>query len=503
MSETLERAAQRIAEWRRDPVKMVVEEFGVTPDAWQVDALRAFAAPYDRDPRMQRIAMQACAGPGKSAVEAWCGWNFLVCYAEKGFHPNAAAVSITGKNLKDNLWKEMAVWQGRSPFLQAAFTWTSERIFAKDHPQTWWLSARAISQSASPEEQGRTLSGLHARYILYLIDESGDIPPSVLRAAEQGLSNCAWGKIMTAGNPTSQAGLLFHAVARQSHLWTIIRINGDPDDPKRSPRIDLNWAREQIRLHGRDNAWVMAYILGQFPPGGLNTLLSPDDVYAAIARHVPEDRYQFVHKRLGIDVARFGDDETVIFPRQGLAAFNPVGMRGATTDAIAARVMRAKDSWGSELEVIDDTGGWAGGVIDQCALAGVNLLAINASGKATNPRYYNARAENWFEMAAMIKRGMSLPDVPGFVDELCTPRYTFKDGKFLLEDKEMTKTLLGRSPDHADALALTFSLPDQPTSFRLEPALATAMTARDAARERNLNYDPFTQLEDPSYGDRS
>src|SRR5574338_1652203 len=107
-------------------------------------------------------------------------------------------------------------------------------------------------------------------------------------------------------------------------MWHTIRITGYPDDHNRSPRIDIDWAREQIKLYGRDNPWVMAYILGKFPPSSINTLLGPDEVAESIGRHLTEDKYGFAQKRIGVDVSRFGDDRTIIFPRQGLSAFTPV-----------------------------------------------------------------------------------------------------------------------------------------------------------------------------------
>jgi hypothetical protein len=70
-------AAATIQHWRENPVAFVYDNFKVEPDAWQKKVLEAFA-----DPTKHRISMQACAGPGKSAVEAWCGWNFLCCYGE-------------------------------------------------------------------------------------------------------------------------------------------------------------------------------------------------------------------------------------------------------------------------------------------------------------------------------------------------------------------------------------------------------------------------------------
>jgi len=302
----------------------VTEVFNATPDEWQKEALEAFAS---GDKEKQRISLRACSGPGKSSVLAWVGWNFLLCYGETGHHPNGIATSVSYDNLKDNLWKEFSVWQGRSKILSKAFVWTKERIFAKDHPPTWFISARTWSKNANPDEQGRTLSGLHSKYILYLIDESGDINPSILKAAEQGLSNCTFGKIVQAGNPISEEGILYLAATKLRHQWFNISITGDPDDPKRSTRIDSDWAREQIRLYGKDDPWVQAYILGKFPKGGLQGIISPDEVEEAMTRSLRPEVYNWSQKRIGIDVARTGgdmcfDDKTEILTNEGWKLFS-------------------------------------------------------------------------------------------------------------------------------------------------------------------------------------
>lgn len=464
---------------------MVRNEFHVEPDAWQLDVLNAFG-----DPGKQRIAMQACVGPGKSAVLAWLGWNFMLCYSDGVNHPNGAAISIDAANLKNNLWKELAVWRDRSRLLLKMFEMTAETIFARDFPKTWFLSARTWSKNANQEEQGRTLSGLHAKSILYLCDEAGDISPSVLRAAEQGLSNCEWGKIVMAGNPTSLEGMLYKAVAEQSHLWVPVIITADPNDPKRTPRIDKAWAQLQIDEYGRDNPWVMAAILGKFPPSSFNALLGPDDVRAAMGRHLLIDQYDYAQKRIGGDIARFGDDSTVLFPRQGLAAFAPVEMRGARTDQIAARWMAAKIKWASEVDLIDDTGGWGAGVIDAARLGGVTLIPVYASGKADDPRFYNKRAETTFRAAAWIKAGGALPNVPSLVREaVAASVYTFKDGKFLVLEKAQVKVnLSGKSPDFWDALCLTFALVEMPGRESPQAMLAGLTGANGVKSE----WDPFS-----------
>lgn len=461
-------ASERIREWRLDPVKFVRECFGIEPDKWQAKALQAFAS---EDEIARRISLQACAGPGKTAVLTWCGLNFLTCYGEIGHHPNAAAVSVTQDNLRDNLWKEFSVSMQRSEFHRQAFVWTKERIFAKDHPETWFISARSFPKKSNSEEQGRTLSGLHSKYILYLIDESGDINPAILKAAEQGLSNCSFGKIMQAGNPTSLEGVLHIAATKQRHLWTVIRISGDPDDPDRSNRIDIKWAREQISQYGKDDPWVKAYILGIFPPASMNALMGIEEVEEAMRRRVNPDQYDWAQKRLGIDVSRFGDDSTVIFPRQGLQAFTPVVMRfDATKDKpsvdIAHRAMMAKERWNYEQEYLDDTVGWAHGAIDVLRAAGHSPIGVNfASKKTYDPRYFNVRAEIILKLVDWIRRGGAIPHIPQLARELTTAQFSWVDGKYRVEEKDQIKKRLGFSTDYMDALALTFAQPEMPASL--------------------------------------
>jgi len=469
----------------------VREQFGAEPDPWQVDALVAFA-----DPAIRRISLQACAGPGKSTILAWCGWYFLATQATPNGHPKGLATSITAQNLRDNLWAEFAKWHANSEFLKAAFTWSPSRIAAKDHPSTWFLSPKAWPKTGSADEQGATLSGMHSQNVLALIDESGAIPTTVLRAGEQALPNTVFGKLVQAGNPIALDGMLFAAANQLRHLWHVIRITGDPDDPKawvNAPRVGTEPAamnRLQLHTYGRDNAWCKAYILGEFPDEALNALIGIEDVLAAQQRHLEPSQYDWAQKRLGVDVARFGDDRTVIFPRQGMAAFKPVQLRGMATTDIAARVAMAQASWGSELNLVDDTGHWGHGVIDNLLAAGIPSMGIQFHGKAINPRYKNRRAEMWLEMTDAIKKGMALPNVPELVAELTTPTYTFVNGTFQLEEKDQIKSRLGRSPDLADALALTFAIPDMPN--QVQERIHGQRTSSGAIKVAT-DYDPYAQ----------
>lgn len=476
---------KQIVEWKRDPNRFVRDMFHVEPDRWQSDVLKMLGRPGRK-----RIAMKSCAGPGKTTVLAWAGWHRLTCYAGINEHPKGSAVSITGDNLRDNLWAEMARWQNESPFLLEAFQWQKERIFARDHPETWFLASKSWAKAADPETIGRTLSGQHARYPFYLIDESGDMPPQMVRSAEQGLTGCDDGLIITAGNTTSQTGLLYEVTTRGRGQWEVVSITGDPDDPDRSPRVDIDWAREQIALYGRENPWVMAYILGQFPPGGINALLSIEEVEAAQKRNPLPPTYDWAQKRIGVDVARFGDDRTVLFPRQGSASFTPTVMRHARNSAvsvdIASRIMQMSREIGAEVAFLDDTVGWAHGAIDVMRAAGHSPVAVAFDKPSPNPRYYNMRAEMWMEMADWIKRGGALPPNPELVAELTGPTYFFNGGKFQIEAKDQVKKRLGRSPDLADALALSFALPDQPAQSK-----DFVLPSR---HKSTLDYDPLSRI---------
>lgn len=460
---SIREAQRKIKHWRENPVAFVYDNFGVDLDPWQIDALEPIGG--SPNPR-RRLGMKACTGPGKSATLAWIGWHRLSCFADRGEYPKGAALSGEGRdNLRDNLWAELAKWQQRSEFLSRAFTHNQSQIYANDHSETWFLSARSYAKDANAEAIGRSLSGLHSRYPFVLLDETGDMPVTVGQKASQIFTGgVVDGLISAAGNPTSTTGLLHEICTTQRQLWTIITITADPEDPKRTPRVDIAHAKEQIELHGRDNPWVMVTILGLFPPHGFNVIVSVDEVEAAMRRGLKEDAYGWSQKRLGIDVARFGDDRSVIFPRQGLMAFRPVEMRKVRTTDIAARVMQAKNKWGSEMEFIDDTGHWGHGVIDNLFAAGFSPHGIQFHAPALDPRYKNRRAEMWLEMGKWIKRGGCIPNIQSLVGELTTPTYTFANGKLQLEEKDQVKKRLGRSPDIADALALTFAIPDMPSA---------------------------------------
>lgn len=451
---------------------MVRELFGVEPDAWQVDVLDAF-------PREQKIAMVACKGPGKTTVLAWLCWNFLVCYEAP---LKILATSITADNLSDGLWAEMAKWQAKAPLLQRTFQWSATEIRSRE-TQTKFMSARAWPRSGNPQEQSDTLAGFHEDRVMAVLDESGGIPIAVLATAEAVLANAQGDKVarvVQAGNPTQMDGCLYESAVKHRSHWWVKEITADPADPKRTPRVAVEWAQEQIDKYGRDNPWVLVNVFGRFPVSGLQTLLSPDDVRAAMARTYREDAIAHAARILGVDVARFGDDSTVLFPRQGLVAFPPHQMRNADTNQVAGATAHKWRTWEAHAIMVDGTGGYGAGVVDVLRGMSYDATEVQFAGKPLDAKFQNKRAEMWWLMAEWVKAGGALPNVPELVAELSIPTYHFKGDKICIEDKDQVKLRMGRSPDFADALALTFAFPV------MKPSQMQRARQREA-----MEYDPL------------
>ena len=465
----LELSNAQLLAWKMRPDIMVRELFGVEPDGWQEDALRAF-------PTTPRIAMKAAKGPGKTACLSWMAWNFLLTRV----NPNIAAVSINADNLRDGLWKEMAVWRNKSQLLKAKFEWQTERIFAREAPATWWMSARAWSKAADPTQLGNTLAGLHTDHIMFLIDESGSIPTAITATAEAGLSSAKEAHIVQAGNTNMLEGALYDACVLRRRLWHVIEITGDPDNPKRSKRISIEWARQMIETYGRDSPFVKVMVLGEWPAASINALLSADEVRAAMTdRRYQQHDIDHAARVLGIDVARFGDDASIIFPRQGLVAFAPKVMRNVTSTAGAGQVARTWGDWDADAAFIDNTGGYGAGWIDQLQALNRQPIGVGFAESALDGRYYNRRAEMCFLAAEWVKKGGCLPDDPDLVAEMSQTTYTFKGDRLLIEPKEIIKAKLGRSPDKFDGLMLTFA----------EPVMRKRPAVLPMAREKA--YDVF------------
>ena len=172
----------------------------------------------------------------------------------------------------------------------------------------------------------------------------------------------------------------------------------------------------------------------------------------------------------------------MIFPRQGLVAFKPHKMRNVRSPEGAGQVARVWEDWNVDAVFVDNTGGFGAGWVDQLRLLNRQAIGVGFSESAQEKtRYANRRAEMYFAMAEWVKRGGALPDEPDLVAELSETTYTFQGDKLILEPKKVIKLKIGRSPDLADALALTFAA----------PVASRATQPQMPRRQIEESYDPF------------
>lgn len=432
---------------------MVRDLFGVEPDPAQARVLDAF-------PTCPRIAMQSCTGSGKTATLAWLAWNFLLTRP----HPIIGATSITASNLKSNLWSELARWYGISPLLQSAFELQKSQIISREFPATWKLEARAFAGDADATTVANALRGLHAKYVMWLLDETGAYPEAVLPTCEAIFSgDPVEAHIVQAGNPTNLGGPLYQAATKSRRHWFVVEITADPDDPHRTPRVSIDHARKHIETYGRDNPWVLVNIFGKFPPSSFNALIGPDEITEAFRRSPREYEIGRAPKIIGVDVARFGDDRSVMAKREGILMHPFRIARNVDSTAGAGWVLREFLEFQASAIFVDGTGGFGSGWVDQLRALGQAPIEVHFSAEAGNKaRYANKRTEMYFDFVEWIRRGGALPETPELVAELSMTTYTFKDDKMILEPKEDVKAKIGHSPDISDAAALTFAYPVVP-----------------------------------------
>ena len=214
-------------------------------------------------------------------------------------------------------------------------------------------------------------------------------------------------------------------------------------------------------------------MLCDFNAGSSSALIAVDTVTAASGRHAIESAYSFAPKILGVDVARQGDDSSVIFRRQGLASWKPRVLKGADSTTVASVVIQEMQDFGADAVFVDGSGGYGAGVIDRLRLLGHQPVEVQFGGRATDPRYANKRMEMYWELAKWLEGGGCIPDDAALKVELCTPTYSHDNAKGVmkLESKDDIKARMGKSPDRADALALTFAFPVAPKLSPLEQAI--------------------------------
>lgn len=205
-------------------------------------------------------------------------------------------------------------------------------------------------------------------------------------------------------------------------------------------------------------------MLCDFTASAGNVLIPIDIVVAAAEKDILPQDIEGAPVILGADVARFGGDRCIIFRRQGLCAFKPEVYQDIDNMTFAGHLIRAINKYKPDAVFVD--AGRGEGVIDRCRQLGYEITEINFGARASEPnRYVNKRTEMWDDCREWLEAGGSIPDDSVLEAELSAPEYRYDAAnRMVLEKKEEIKEKIGRSPDLADGLVLTFAEPVFPRS---------------------------------------
>ena len=207
-----------------------------------------------------------------------------------------------------------------------------------------------------------------------------------------------------------------------------------------------------------------------FSASASDVVIPIDLVSEAAKRELTEADVSGAPVIIGLDVARFGDDATVLTVRKGLWCQRQQVHRGLDTMQAADVLINAINTY-KPSAVFVDVGAMGAGVVDRVRMLHYNVTEVNFAGSPQDTdRYANLRAEMYFKLKAWLESGGALPNEPTLKSELSVVEYSFaRNGKILLEPKEKIKEKIGKSPDYADSLALTFAMPVYAGVSKYEP----------------------------------
>lgn len=423
-----------------DPVGYVRDVLQVEPDAWQIAALEAA-----RDHK--RVAAASGHGIGKTAFVAWVVHWFISTRP----NPQIVVTANTKNQLDTKTWRELAKWN------QVAlngdwFDITATRMELKDSPDTWFASAIPWT-----EHNSESFAGTHEDHVLIVFDEASAIADIIWDVTE-GAMTTAGAHWIALGNPTKNTGRFRECWGRFRHRWHTMQV-----DSRTAKMADQKQISEWVADYGEDSDFVRVRVKGEFPKSSSAQLIS--SAYVEDATKYKAVGYEKLPLIIGVDVARFGDDQTVICARRGRKVYPLSKFRELDTMQVAGHVAEIIKKMKPRLVNID-VGAMGAGVVDRLREQGFDVRGINFGAEPTDKiKYANKRAEMWGVMAEWLKEGGEIPDDYELKQDLIGPEYSYTSNQqLLLEKKEMMKKRGLSSPDCGDALALTFAAPVSDTA---------------------------------------
>ena len=419
------------------------------PRKWQAKILSTIRDHLqDPETRFQplRIAVASGKGIGKSAlVSMIIDWGMSTCGDCK-----VVVTANTGTQLATKTVPEVSKWT---------------RLSLNHH---WWdVKAQSItSKQPGHEKEWRTdfipwskenmeaFSGLHNKdkRMIVIFDEASGIHKTIWSNTDSTLTDENTEIIWIAfGNPTRPDGGFRECFGKDKGLWKTFQI-----DARNVEGTNKKELESQVATKGEDSYYVRIWIRGEFPLVGSDQFISPADVEEA--RKAIAVGYEDLAKILSCDVARFGDDQTVIGYRQGRKAVILEKLRGKDNVFVAERVIHWKIAENPQAVVVDGDG-LGTGVVDHIKARGFSVFEFHGGAAPMSAaKYNNKRSEVWGEMRDWLPNA-DIPDDPELADDLVGPLYKYDHtGQISLEKKENMKERGLCSPDCGDMLAMTFAV---------------------------------------------
>jgi len=461
-------------------------EFKTGPEEWQVVVLQDLGAGVISFSEAIQIARTSGHGIGKSALVSW-----IILWAISTYEDTKGVITANTENqLKTKTWVELAKWY-RLFIARDFFQMTATAIFSRDpeHERTWRIDMVPWS-----ERNTEAFAGLHnqGKRILVVYDEASAIPDVIWEVTEGALTDrdtqIIW---MVFGNPTRNKGRFRECFAggRFEHRW-----KSEAVDSRSVSITDKAQIQRWIDDYGEDSDFVRVRVRGIFPRVDAESFISFDIAREAVGRELVVQGGAVV---IGVDVGRFGDDPSVIYPRCGRdASTRPVEIyQGIDTMTLAGKVAATFLRLHATVCMVDE-GGVGGGVVDRLRQLRIPVIGVDFGSKAdgfseTGVKYANKRAEIWGMLRDWLPTGsipqMSTGDRATLVDELTAPSYTMtKKEEIQLESKKEMRLRGVSSPNVADALACTFAYP----SFEILPSDRFQEVEKPFQAD---DYDPFSR----------
>lgn len=432
-------------------------EYG--PDAWACEFLddlgkeikkRNFDGKHSVSPI--KFSTASGHGIGKSALVAWL-IKFLL---DTRPYSKGVVTANTSEQLRTKTWAEVGKWN-RLSLTCHLYDYSSGKgsmsLSRKGFKELWRADALTCR-----EENAEAFQGLHAANStpFFIFDEASGIPDKIWDARAGGLTD---GEPMSFdfGNPTRNVGMFYeNCVGKYKDRYLVRSIDSRKVQITHKPLFE-EWKADR----GEDSDFFKVKVRGVFPSQSSVQFISRDIVDNAILRNLPTlpSKEPLI---IGVDVARFGDDNTVIYPRIGYDArsFPFKSYNGLDTNQVVQKVINVINEFraiGKNYSALFVDVGYNPGVLDNLRQLGYNPIAIDFGGTSSDRNYRFRGDEIWGRMRDGLKH-LCIPDDEMLVSQLTQREYGFTvTGKINLESKKDIKKRGGESPDIADALALTFA----------------------------------------------